>query len=234
VRSYAEREVFSPHDLSVLRLATRLVSAVGDHWGNELRCHELARAAAARLRDVGIDCTVVDGAVGVIEHSWVRIEASSAILDVYCPGRLPQVQLIHAHRHVSLGYEPGEDRGDVREAILGRLREEMQRARMRDTVTVREVVAAVAQCYGVQIVDVLSSRRYRRIAAPRAVAMYLARRHTGRSYPELARAFGRRCHTTVISAVQKVAERASADEILRCEISAIEEQLLRCAVRGAA
>ena len=52
--------------------------------------------------------------------------------------------------------------------------------------------------------------------------MYLARHHTKDSYPDLARAFGGKHHTTVISAVQKIIERVKDDASLRSEIHAIE------------
>ena len=45
--------------------------------------------------------------------------------------------------------------------------------------------------------------------------------------PDLARAFGGKHHTTVISAVQKIAERLKDDASLRSEIHAIEAMVLR-------
>ena len=57
--------------------------------------------------------------------------------------------------------------------------------------------------------------------------MYLARNHTKDSYPDLARAFGGKHHTTVISAVQKIAERLKEDASLRSELHAIESMILK-------
>jgi len=57
--------------------------------------------------------------------------------------------------------------------------------------------------------------------------MYLARQHTKDSYPDLGRGFGGKHHTTVISAVEKVAARLRDDAALRSEIHAIESNLLR-------
>jgi hypothetical protein len=58
-------------------------------------------------------------------------------------------------------------------------------------------------------------------------AMYISRHHTKDSYPDLARAFGGKHHTTVISAVQKIIERVKDDASLRSEIHAIESIILR-------
>jgi chromosomal replication initiator protein len=57
--------------------------------------------------------------------------------------------------------------------------------------------------------------------------MYLSRQHTKDSYPDLGRAFGGKHHTTVISAVEKIADRLKDDPGLRGEIHAIEATLLR-------
>jgi chromosomal replication initiator protein len=100
-------------------------------------------------------------------------------------------------------------------------------ARPREHITVDTVIKAVASYYGVKALDLKSPRRHRSIAGPRAVAMYLSRQHTKDSYPDLGRAFGGKHHTTVISAVEKVAERLKDDPGLRGEIHAIEATLLR-------
>ena len=94
-------------------------------------------------------------------------------------------------------------------------------------ITVETVLKVVATYYGVNVKDLKSERRHKSLAGPRAVAMYLARTHTKSSFPELGRAFGGKHHTTVISAVEKIARRLKEDPGLRGEIHAIETQLLR-------
>ncbi len=89
------------------------------------------------------------------------------------------------------------------------------------------MIKAVANYYGLKITDIKSARRHKAIAWPRAVAMYLARTHTRDSYPDLGRAFGGKHHTTVISAVEKIASRIKDDLGLRSELHAIESVLLR-------
>jgi len=131
MKSYAERTVFSAAHLEAWRRATVLVACLGDDWGDELRCHELSRAVAHVLVKEGASCVVRDGLIHAIEHSWILLRDASglleayAILDVYAPGRLPQVQLVDDHFAVSRGYEPGPERSDVRAAIVRCLVEEM-------------------------------------------------------------------------------------------------------------
>ncbi|HEY1813306.1 MAG TPA: chromosomal replication initiator protein DnaA [Kofleriaceae bacterium] len=99
--------------------------------------------------------------------------------------------------------------------------------RPREIMTVETIIKAVASYYGLKTSEIKSDRRHKSLANPRAVAMYLARNHTKDSYPDLARAFGGKHHTTVISAVQKIAERVKEDASLRSEIHAIESIILK-------
>jgi chromosomal replication initiator protein len=99
--------------------------------------------------------------------------------------------------------------------------------RPREVVTSDSIIKAVASYYGVKASDIKSGDRHKSIVTPRAVAMYLARQHTSASYPDLGRAFGNKHHTTVISAVEKIAERMKDDPTLRGEIHAIESTLTR-------
>jgi chromosomal replication initiator protein len=99
--------------------------------------------------------------------------------------------------------------------------------RPREVITVDSVIKAVASYYGLKPSDIKSERRHKSVATPRAVAMYLSRHHTKDSYPDLARAFGGKHHTTVISAVQKIIERLKDDASLRSEVHAIEGMILR-------
>lgn len=134
--------------------AVDVVNRVSDRHGNEVRCHELARAASKALFDLnrrklaeaGAELVVVDGRLWSIDHSWVQIVEEQGswrhtagmpiyrefrkrfILDVYCPGRAPQVQLLDGdHFAIARGYEVGTMRTDVDLIMVERLTREMQR-----------------------------------------------------------------------------------------------------------
>lgn len=124
---HATPQVFSRRALDILRITEDLVGRIGDCWGNELRCHELARAVQGGLREAGHPrARVVDGRMGSIDHSWIllpgyELQAGSdraPILDVYAPGRLPQVQLVDASWVISAEYVAGSERLDVRRDIV--------------------------------------------------------------------------------------------------------------------
>ena len=59
-----------------------------------------------------------------------------------------------------------------------------------------------------------SARRLRQVALPRQVAMYLAKKLTTLSLPEIGKNFGGRDHTTVIHAVKKVESSIQTDASL--------------------
>jgi chromosomal replication initiator protein len=93
-------------------------------------------------------------------------------------------------------------------------------------VFIADIQARVARFYDLPLIEMRSARRARKVAWPRQVAMYLARRLTTRSMPEIGRRFGGRDHTTVIHAVRAVEARRAADADLDCQIRMLEREFL--------
>jgi chromosomal replication initiator protein len=54
------------------------------------------------------------------------------------------------------------------------------------------------------------------------IAMYLVRKHTEHSYPEIGQAFGGRDHSTVINAYKKISWQLRHDVTLQSKVQAIE------------
>lgn len=71
-------------------------------------------------------------------------------------------------------------------------------------VHLSDIEAVVATFFGVTPADVHSSRKTRTISMARSFAMYLARKHTTMSFPEIGRFMGNKNHATVILACRKV------------------------------
>lgn len=111
--TYAERVCFRDRHLKLLSRCSDLVSSITSTWGNELRCHEIARALHVVLADPTL--LVVDGWYGPFDHSWIRTE-DRVIVDPYAPGRLPAVQIIDDI--VAISYRAGMPRQDIREGIV--------------------------------------------------------------------------------------------------------------------
>ena len=92
-------------------------------------------------------------------------------------------------------------------------------------VTIDEIIRKVTDHYGVNLTDMLSARRTRSIARPRQVAMYLSKKLTSKSLPEIGRRFGKRDHTTVIHAVKKIEELQSVDNQIAKDIEVLRRIL---------
>ncbi len=74
-----------------------------------------------------------------------------------------------------------------------------------------EILKAVAGHYGLRVSDMKAKSNAKPIAFPRQVAMYLCRRLTGLSYPEIGRLFNDKHHSTVMHSVEKI-ERLVEDD----------------------
>jgi chromosomal replication initiator protein len=74
----------------------------------------------------------------------------------------------------------------------------------RKAVRMDDIEGAVCEVFGLDRRTLQSDRKTRSILQPRMLAMWLARKHTRAAYSEIGRYFGKRSHSTVISAQQKV------------------------------
>ncbi len=93
------------------------------------------------------------------------------------------------------------------------------------TLDTEHVIRTVADFYHVSVHQLAGRKRNKDIIRPRQVAMYLARKETQASLPEIGTALGGRDHTTVIYGVEKIAGQLEEDSTLRREIVAIQERL---------
>jgi len=77
-------------------------------------------------------------------------------------------------------------------------------ARTDPIVHLSDIEAVVSTFFGITPADVHSSKKTRTISLARSVAMYLARKHTSMSFPEIGRFMGNKNHATVILACRKI------------------------------
>ncbi|MFO6466068.1 chromosomal replication initiator protein DnaA [Jannaschia sp. KMU-145] len=78
-------------------------------------------------------------------------------------------------------------------------------------LTIDDIMKTTCEHYNLRMSDMTSARRSRTVARPRQMAMYLSKKLTPRSYPEIGRKFGGRDHTTVLYAVRKIEELIAAE-----------------------
>jgi chromosomal replication initiator protein len=106
------------------------------------------------------------------------------------------------------------------ESVLGEALRGSQRR-----VTIDEIQKAVSSHFDVKQLDLVSQRRAVAIARPRQIAMYLAKRLTTRSLPEIGRKFGNRDHSTVIHAVRRIEELRGTDSEIDGAVRSLMRQL---------
>ncbi|MEX3017502.1 chromosomal replication initiator protein DnaA [Gymnodinialimonas hymeniacidonis] len=78
-------------------------------------------------------------------------------------------------------------------------------------VTMDEILKKTCDYYKIRQVDIISQNRQRAIARPRQMAMYLCKKLTTRSLPEIGKKFGGRDHTTILYGVRKIEELMQID-----------------------
>jgi chromosomal replication initiator protein len=92
-------------------------------------------------------------------------------------------------------------------------------------LTIESVQREVAAYFDVKLHDLKGPKRHRAVAHPRMVAMYLCRKLTNMSYPEIGSRFGGKDHSTVISAVRKIERLCGEDSSVRSVVSTLESHL---------
>ena len=93
-------------------------------------------------------------------------------------------------------------------------------------ITVDKIQNVVSNYFNIPLSEMLSQRRSRPLARPRQIAMYLSKKLTTRSLPEIGRRFANRDHTTVIHAVKTITRLSEQDDEMKKNISQIKSLLL--------
>ncbi len=93
-------------------------------------------------------------------------------------------------------------------------------------ITVDKIQNVVSNYFNIALSEMLSQRRSRPLARPRQIAMYLAKKMTSRSLPEIGRRFANRDHTTVIHAVKTISRLSEQDDEMKKNINQIKSLLL--------
>ena len=93
-------------------------------------------------------------------------------------------------------------------------------------ITVDKIQNTVSNFFNIPLAEMLSQRRSRPLARPRQIAMYLAKKMTTRSLPEIGRRFANRDHTTVIHAVKTISRISEKDDEMKKNIEQLRSLLL--------
>ena len=100
-------------------------------------------------------------------------------------------------------------------------------------ITLEEIQRRVAEFFQVELTEIRGARRQRSILYPRQVAMFLCRRLTEASLPEIGRAFGGRDHTTVLHAVGKIEQEIAQDAHKKQTVDRLNQMVLAASQKRA-
>jgi len=95
----------------------------------------------------------------------------------------------------------------------------------RGDVEPARVVDLVARKFNLSAEKLLGRDRTKEVAFPRQIAMYLLREETNFSFPQIGEALGGRDHSTVMSAIKKIADQIKHDDRLQRDIASLKQQV---------
>ncbi|MEZ5939345.1 MAG: DnaA/Hda family protein [Hyphomonadaceae bacterium] len=168
---------------------------------------QIVRAKAEEIRAANPDF--------VLEDEWIELLAER----LPASGRVLQ----GAVRNIFVGTILAEQpltRAAVEKAVQLALGGAVLRPPKIDTI--KDVTA---KTYSISKHDLESECRKRQFARPRQFAMYLARKMTNCSYPQIGRMFGDRDHTTVLFAYRKISALVKADTSAAEELRQLEQRI---------
>lgn len=167
----------------------------------ETRIAILRKKAAGRGREVMEE---------VLQYIATQIQSNVRELE----GALNRVLAYHELNNVAPTIETTKD-------VLSSLTAQpKQRA-----LTVKQLLAAVAEFYDIAIEDLIGTSRKRELVVPRQISMYLLREEARCSYPSIGQELGGRDHTTAMHAYTKIAQELETNEKVRQDIHLLRQRL---------
>jgi chromosomal replication initiator protein len=95
----------------------------------------------------------------------------------------------------------------------------------KDDISIDDIIKAVSYKTGTKISDIKSQKKNKNIVLSRQIIMYLARKLTGTSFPDIGEKIGGRDHSTIIYANNKMKKLIETDSTIRKIIEDIEDIL---------
>jgi len=89
-----------------------------------------------------------------------------------------------------------------------------------------DIQRIVAKFYEISRVELIAERRMAYLVRARQVGMYLCKKLTVRSLPEIGRRFGNRDHTTVLHAVRKIEAMVERDKNVSADVESLRTLIM--------
>ncbi len=180
----------------VSRFVRGMVAEVGQP--DAMMRAQIIRAIAQRrgmhVVDSAIDtlaerCT---GSVRELEGAMTRLNAMAALLRD------------EAHSHQPIGH-----------ALLNQLFAPVHSSKPRRPVRFGHIVETVSRELNVPTAAILGSGRQQRVVLARSLTIHLARQMTTLSYPDIAREMGRKNHSTIVTADQRITKQLTTRQTVK-------------------
>jgi len=94
-------------------------------------------------------------------------------------------------------------------------------------ITVDEIIKTVAGKFSIKINDIKSDKKNKNFVLPRQIAMYLARKLTNDSFPDIGAKIGGKDHSTVIYANNKIRKIMEEDVKIKNTIEELENIIIK-------
>jgi len=94
-------------------------------------------------------------------------------------------------------------------------------------ITPNDIINTVSNFFEIKPSDIINKSRKQEVVEPRQIAMFLMRDLLKMSYPLIGEKLGKRDHTTVIHAYEKISTEIQQNQLLNQKIMDIKERLLK-------
>lgn len=92
-------------------------------------------------------------------------------------------------------------------------------------ITIELIQKEVSTFFDLTVKELKSNQKQKKVSEPRQIAMFLSRKYTSSSFPEIGNRFGGKNHSTVVHAVKNVEKKIDRDPIVSNAVAAISTTL---------
>ena len=163
-----------------------------------------SRMAIIKTKGRGIGLELSDD---VIEHVSLAV-----------PGNIREIEGMLNTILIQTQLKEGVTDEDIKEIIKST-------TKPKRSVSVKNIIAKIAEFYGVEEASMYAKTRKREIVRPRQIIMYILREDFHLSYPAIGTVFGGRDHTTVIHACEKIKNDLAQNEDFKNEVGEVRGML---------
>ncbi|MBP5319526.1 MAG: chromosomal replication initiator protein DnaA [Kiritimatiellae bacterium] len=175
-----------------------------------------------------IECPDFETRLAILRYKQTlsRITLSDPVLTFIAENITSNVRCLEGALNKTLSYLSLTGQPDISiETLRTLLRDQLNNERQKD-LSFNEIQRAVAEHYDIRMNDMSSKQRPRSVAGPRQIAMFLCRKLTRASLPDIAKAFDK-THATVLHACKAVQDRMQTEPELSEGIREIVRKLGR-------